>query len=106
MPFTGLLPVLLRLQVVQRAFEARGGVGPDMPEVAAPTHADHHREDDADQAEDRARHGKAGVLDVTAEGGFKLRYLIDATTRLPIMVSWQLPPTNAEPSNVRRPQGS
>ena len=45
-------------------------------------------------AQAEAPQGKADVLDVTAEGGFKLRYLIDATTRLPIMVSWQLPPTN------------
>ena len=45
-------------------------------------------------AQAEAPQGKADVLDVTAEGGFKLRYFIDATTKLPIMVSWDLPPTN------------
>src|SRR6185436_10235005 len=38
--------------------------------------------------------GKADVLDVSGEGNFKLRLFINQTTRLPIMVSWQLPPTN------------
>lgn len=45
-------------------------------------------------AQAEAPQGKADVLDVTAEGGFRLRYFIDATTKLPIMVSWDLPPTN------------
>ncbi len=45
---------------------ARVGVGADIPEVAAPVQADRHREDDADEAEDRARHGKTGVLDQRA----------------------------------------
>ena len=45
-------------------------------------------------AQAEAPQGKADVLDVTGQGGFKLRFLIHSETRLPIMVSWQLPPTN------------
>jgi hypothetical protein len=45
-------------------------------------------------AQAEAPQGKADVLDVTGAGGFKLRFLIHAETHLPIMVSWQLPPTN------------
>ena len=45
-------------------------------------------------AQAEAPQGKADVLDVTGAGGFKLRFLIHSETHLPIMVSWQLPPTN------------
>ena len=45
-------------------------------------------------AQAEAPQGKADVLDVTGSGGFKLRFLIHSETHLPIMVSWQLPPTN------------
>ena len=45
-------------------------------------------------AEAEAPQGKADVLDVTGDGNFKLRLFIHQTTHLPIMVSWQLPPTN------------
>jgi hypothetical protein len=45
-------------------------------------------------AQAEAPQGKADVLDVTGAGNFKLRFLIHSETHLPIMVSWQLPPTN------------
>jgi hypothetical protein len=45
-------------------------------------------------AQAEAPQGRADVLDVTGAGGFKLRFLIHSETHLPIMVSWQLPPTN------------
>ena len=56
-------------------------------------------------AQAEAPQGKADVLDVTGAGGFKLRFLIHSETHLPIMVSWQLPPTNVimrVPSQRRR----
>ena len=45
-------------------------------------------------AQAEAPQGKADVLDVTGAGNFKLRFFIHSETHLPIMVSWQLPPTN------------
>jgi hypothetical protein len=45
-------------------------------------------------AQAEAPQGKADVLDVTGAGNFTLRFLIHSETHLPIMVSWQLPPTN------------
>jgi len=45
-------------------------------------------------AQAEAPQGKADVLDVTGAGGFKVRFLIHSETHMPIMVSWQLPPTN------------
>ena len=45
-------------------------------------------------AQAEAPQGKADVLDVTGAGGFKLRLFIHSESHLPIMVSWQLPPTN------------
>jgi hypothetical protein len=41
-----------------------------------------------------APQGKADVLDVRGAGGFTLRLLISSETRLPVMVSWMLPPTS------------
>ena len=54
-------------------------------------------------AQAEAPQGKADVLDVTGAGGFKLRFLIHAETHLPIMVSWQLPPTNVLMRAVGQP---
>jgi hypothetical protein len=48
-------------------------------------------------AQAEAPQGKAEVLDVTGPGNFKARFLVHAETHLPIMVSWQLPPTNVIP---------
>lgn len=45
-------------------------------------------------AEAKAPQGIADVLDVRGEGGFAMRFFVDRETRLPIMVSWNLPPTN------------
>lgn len=45
-------------------------------------------------AQAEAPQGKADVLDVTGASNFRLRFLIHADTHLPVMVSWQLPPTN------------
>lgn len=45
-------------------------------------------------AQAEAPQGKADVLDVTGAPNFRIRLLIDSATRLPVMVSWQLPPTN------------
>jgi hypothetical protein len=45
-------------------------------------------------AQAEAPQGKADVLDVAGAGSFKLRLLIHSESHLPIMVSWQLPPTN------------
>jgi hypothetical protein len=45
-------------------------------------------------AQAEAPQGKANVLDVKGPGNFTARFLIHAETHLPIMVSWQLPPTN------------
>jgi hypothetical protein len=45
-------------------------------------------------AQAEAPQGKADVLEVRGLGNFKLRYFIGAETHLPIMVSWQTPPTN------------
>ena len=41
-----------------------------------------------------APQGVADVLDVKGDGTFALRLFIDNKTRLPLMVSWSLPPTN------------
>jgi hypothetical protein len=41
-----------------------------------------------------APQGTADVLDVKGEGNFTARLFIHADTHLPIMVSWQAPPTN------------
>jgi hypothetical protein len=41
-----------------------------------------------------APQGKADVLDVKGEGTFGLRFFINSETRLPIMVSWNTPPTS------------
>jgi hypothetical protein len=41
-----------------------------------------------------APQGTADVLDVKGEGNFAMRLFIHADTRLPVMVSWQAPPTN------------
>jgi hypothetical protein len=45
-------------------------------------------------AQAEAPQGTADVLDVTGEGGFTARLLINHDTHLPIMVSWQAPPTS------------
>jgi hypothetical protein len=45
-------------------------------------------------AQAAAPQGTADVLDVTAAGGFAARLFINHETHLPIMVSWQAPPTN------------
>jgi hypothetical protein len=41
-----------------------------------------------------APQGRADVLDVKGEDNFTLRYFIHSETRLPIMVTWNTPPTN------------
>jgi hypothetical protein len=41
-----------------------------------------------------APQGTADVLDVTGEGNFRARLFVNGATHLPIMVSWQQPPTN------------
>ena len=41
-----------------------------------------------------APQGTADVLDVKGEGNFAMRYFVHGESRLPIMVSWQAPPTN------------
>ena len=41
-----------------------------------------------------APQGKADVLDVKGEGNFALRLFINSESRLPIMVTWNTPPTN------------
>ena len=41
-----------------------------------------------------APQGKADVLDVKGEGNMALRFFINSGTRLPIMVTWNTPPTN------------
>jgi hypothetical protein len=41
-----------------------------------------------------APQGQADVLDVKGEGNFALRFFINSKTRLPIMVTWNTPPTN------------
>lgn len=41
-----------------------------------------------------APQGQADVLDAKGEGGFALRLFINSKTRLPIMVTWNTPPTN------------
>ena len=38
--------------------------------------------------------GKADVIDVKGEGNFTVRLLINSETHLPVMVSWQQPPSN------------
>jgi hypothetical protein len=45
-------------------------------------------------AQAEAPQGKADVLDVKGAANFALRLLVNSETHLPIMVSWQLPPTN------------
>ena len=45
-------------------------------------------------AQAAAPQGTADVLDVTGEGGFAARLFINHDTHLPIMVSWQAPPTS------------
>lgn len=46
----------------------------------------------AGQAE--APQGRADVIDIRGEGTFALRYFLNSETHLPIMVSWQQPPTS------------
>jgi hypothetical protein len=41
-----------------------------------------------------APQGRADVLEVKGEGNFALRFFINSETRLPIMVTWNTPPTN------------
>jgi hypothetical protein len=41
-----------------------------------------------------APQGTADVLDVKGEGNFAMRLFIHGDTKLPVMVSWQAPPTN------------
>ena len=41
-----------------------------------------------------APQGKAHVLDAKGEGNLALRFFINSETRLPIMVSWNTPPSN------------
>jgi hypothetical protein len=41
-----------------------------------------------------APQGMADVLDVKGEGNFALRLFVHGETKLPVMVSWQAPPTN------------
>jgi hypothetical protein len=45
-------------------------------------------------AQAAAPQGTADVLDVTGDGGFAARLFINHETHLPIMVSWQAPPTS------------
>jgi hypothetical protein len=44
-------------------------------------------------AQAAAPQGTADVLDVRGDGNFALRLFVHSDTRLPIMVSWQAPPT-------------
>jgi hypothetical protein len=41
-----------------------------------------------------APQGTADVLDVKGDGNFAMRLFIHGETKLPVMVSWQAPPTN------------
>jgi hypothetical protein len=41
-----------------------------------------------------APQGQADVIDVKGDGNFALRLFVDSKTKLPLMVSWSLPPTN------------
>lgn len=41
-----------------------------------------------------APQGRADVIDVRGEGTFALRLFVHSDTRLPVMVSWTMPPTN------------
>src|SRR4051812_10370921 len=45
-------------------------------------------------AQAAAPQGTADVIDVTGEGGFAARLFVNHDTHLPIMVSWQAPPTS------------
>lgn len=45
-------------------------------------------------AQAEAPQGKADVLDVKGAGNFTMRLFVNASTHLPIMASWQLPPSN------------
>lgn len=45
-------------------------------------------------AQAEAPQGKADVLDVKGPGNFAMRLFVNSTTHLPIMASWQLPPTS------------
>jgi hypothetical protein len=45
-------------------------------------------------AQAEAPQGKADVLNVTGAGGLALRFFINSETKLPIMISWNSPPTN------------
>ena len=45
-------------------------------------------------AQAQAPQGRADVLDVRGAGNFTARLFISSETHLPIMLSWQLPPTN------------
>src|SRR3954466_12580779 len=45
-------------------------------------------------AQAAAPQGTADVIDVTGEGGFAARLFVNHDTPLPIMVSWQAPPTS------------
>jgi hypothetical protein len=51
-----------------------------------------------------APQGQADVLEATGEGNFVLRFFVDSKTRLPIMVSWNTPPTNVIVTVPGQPQ--
>jgi len=44
--------------------------------------------------EAEAPQGKAAVLDVTGPANFSARFVVQNDTHLPVMLTWQLPPTN------------
>ncbi len=44
--------------------------------------------------EAEAPQGKAAVLDVTGPANFSARFVVQNETHLPVMLTWQLPPTN------------
>jgi hypothetical protein len=45
-------------------------------------------------AQAEAPQGTADVLDVRGAGNFSLKYFLNSITHLPVMLSWQLPPTS------------
>jgi hypothetical protein len=45
-------------------------------------------------AQAEAPQGKADVLNVTGAGGLMLRFFINSETKLPVMISWNSPPTS------------
>jgi hypothetical protein len=55
-------------------------------------------------AQAAAPQGTADVLDVRGEDNFALRLFIHSETRLPIMVSWQAPPTGVVMTTPGQPQ--